>query len=140
MGLDNISVSAYDLNNNSTAPSLRLDPLTVCEGDSLKATAISNGSQTFSYFWNTGDTSEYLVLQSSGYYHATILDDNNCEVGTDSVYIDVNPSPSTVLTLTDTTIYCDGAFNGITINAEIDYRNYEWFKVEFRLEWSFRFQ
>ncbi len=129
IGLDNINLNAYDLNNTSTAPSLRLDPLTVCEGDSLKATAISNGSQTFNYVWNTGDTTDYLVLHTSGYYHAVIVDDKNCEVGTDSVYIEVNPAPNTIVSLSDTTMYCDGDFNGISLSAVQGYRNYEWSQV-----------
>ena len=129
MGLDNIFVSAYDLNNTSTAPSLRLDPLTVCEGDSLKAMAISNGSQIFNYLWNTGDTTDYLVLYNSGYYHAVIFDDLNCEVGTDSVYIEVNPAPNTIVSLSDTTMYCEGGFNGISLSAEQGYRNYEWLQM-----------
>ena len=126
IGLDNIFVSAYDLNNTSTAPSLRLDPLTVCEGDSLKATAISNGSQSFTYLWNTGDTTVYLVLHTSGYYNAIILDDKNCEVGTDSVYIEVNPAPNTIVSLSDTSMYCNGDFNGMILSAVEGYRNYEW--------------
>ena len=92
----------------------------------MKATAISNGSQTFNYLWNTGDTTDYLILQTSGYYHATIVDDKFCEVGTDSVYIEVNPAPNTIVSLSDTVMYCDGDFDGIVLSAVEGYRNYEW--------------
>mgnify|MGYP000518920579 CR=1 FL=1 len=129
MGIDNFDVDAYDLNDSMVVESTRLDPLTVCEGDTLFANAISNGSTLFDYEWNTGDTNDFVVLSSPGYYQLNIIDNKNCTVGTDSVYIEVNPAPNTALTLSDTSVYCDGEFSELTISSPLGYRNYQWFKT-----------
>ena len=38
----------------------------------------------------------------------------------------MNPAPNTIVSLSDTTMYCEGGFNGISLSAVEGYRNYEW--------------
>ena len=73
----------------------------ICEGDYITLNGIG-GEQ---YVWNTGDSSQFIVTDSSGWYVCNIT--NQCGGGKDSVYVDVLLIPSVDI-LTDTTVICDG--------------------------------
>jgi len=124
IGLDNISVT--DASANLSNVSGRISPETVCEGDSLFASTVSNGTSNFTFLWSNGETTSGIELHTSGWYSVQVTDDKSCGIGTDSVYITVNPAPNNLLTLSDTTQYCFGAFDSIAISAVPGYANYEW--------------
>lgn len=125
MALDNISINdSLALASNIAG---RATPETVCEGDSLFANAVSNGTSNFSYVWSSGDTTAGVELHSTGWYSVEVVDEKNCLVTTDSVYILVNPAPSNVLVVSDTTQYCEGLFDSLMISSPSGYEHYEWF-------------
>ena len=125
MGLDNIGISdSLALASNISG---RATPETVCEGDSLFANTISNGTTNFSYLWNTGETTSGLELHNTGWYSVTVVDDKNCAVTSDSVYILVNPAPNNLLVVSDTTQYCEGLFDSLMISSTTGYDHYQWF-------------
>jgi hypothetical protein len=76
IGLDNILVSdsLAALSNVSG----RITAETVCEGDSLYAQAVSNGTTSFGYLWSTGDTTSAISLQTTGWYAVSVMDEENC--------------------------------------------------------------
>ncbi|MDA8661737.1 T9SS type A sorting domain-containing protein [Schleiferiaceae bacterium] len=125
MGLDNILVSdsLAALSNVSG----RITAETVCEGDSLYAQAVSNGTTSFGYLWSTGDTTSAISLQTTGWYAVSVMDEENCIVQTDSVFITVNPAPNNLLVVSDTTQYCAGTFDSLIIAATAGYDQYEWY-------------
>ena len=125
MGLDNILVSdsLAALSNVSG----RITAETVCEGDSLYAQAVSNGTTSFGYLWSTGDTTSAISLQTTGWYAVSVMDEENCTVQTDSVFIIVNPAPNNLLVVSDTTQYCAGTFDSLIIAATAGYNQYEWY-------------
>ena len=125
IGLDNILVSdsLAALSNVSG----RITAETVCEGDSLYAQAVSNGTTSFGYLWSTGDTTSAISLQTTGWYAVSVMDEENCTVQTDSVFIEVNPAPNNLLVVSDTTQYCAGTFDSLIIAAAAGYDQYEWY-------------
>jgi len=124
IGLDNVSVT--DASANLSNVSGRISPETVCEGDSLLASTVSNGTSNFTFLWSNGETTSGIELHTSGWYSVQVTDDKSCGISTDSVYITVNPAPNNMLTLSDTTQYCFGVFDSIVISAVSGYANYEW--------------
>ena len=125
MGLDNISIS--DSIANLSNVSGRITPETVCEGDSLVANAVTNGTTQFSYLWNNGDTTSSIFLATTGWYSVSVTDEKNCSVSSDSVFVTVNPAPDNTLVLSDTTQYCATEFDSLTITAVNGYHDYDWF-------------
>ena len=125
MALDNIGINdSLALLSNVVG---RASPETVCEGDSLFANAVSNGTSNFSYSWSSGDTTEGVQLINSGWYSVIVTDEKNCSVTTDSVYIEVNPAPDNLLFVSDTTQYCEGLFDSLMISSVSGYEHYQWF-------------
>ena len=90
------------------------------------ASTISNGTSNFTFLWSNGETTSGIELHTSGWYSVQVTDDKSCGISTDSVYITVNPAPNNMLTLSDTTQYCFGAFDSTVISAVPGYANYEW--------------
>ncbi len=52
--------------------------LTLCTGESTKLIATEGYA---SYFWTTGDTSSFLIVDTTGLYCVTVTDDNGCTAG-----------------------------------------------------------
>ena len=125
MGLDNISIS--DSVANLSNISGRITPETVCEGDSLVANAVTNGTTQFTYAWSNGDTTSSIYLTTTGWYSVSVTDEKNCSVSSDSVFVTVNPAPDNTLVLSDTTQYCATEFDSLTITAVNGYHDYDWF-------------
>lgn len=66
-------------------------PTTFCEGNSV--TLSSSASATF-YFWNTGETTQDILVEESGEYSVQTRDDEGClSEWSDPVEVVVNPLP-----------------------------------------------
>lgn len=66
------------------------DTLTLCIGSSL-----SIGESGYSsYLWNTGDTTDFINVSSSGTFYFTALLGNNTFIVSDTFNIELEPSPS----------------------------------------------
>ncbi|MEZ4777087.1 MAG: T9SS type A sorting domain-containing protein [Bacteroidia bacterium] len=74
---------------------------TACEGQVLDAFL----PQIVSYMWSTGDTTASITANATGSYYVSVVDINGC-VGTDSVNLLVNPTPTVDLGPNDT-VACD---------------------------------
>ncbi len=109
---DSIEVSFLD------APEIELgDNFEMCEGDDQ---TISPGPGYLSYTWQDGDTVQYYPVTQTGLYWVTV--DNGCGEDTDSIYVEVYPSPEPDLG-PDTTI-CSGA--SIELGPGDQYVSYLW--------------
>ena len=74
-----------------------------------------------SYLWNTGETSQNILVRDKGKYSVFVIDTNGCD-RSDSLYIDVTESPSIDIG-NDTTI-CYRSVVNIGVNEL--FSNYQW--------------
>jgi len=85
------------------------DGSTFCEGDNLvlSATGWSN------YTWNTGDESQSIVIEESGYYQVQSLHDSGILVYSDSIFIEEVPLPEVVAEIQEISCHnlSDGAIS-----------------------------
>jgi hypothetical protein len=125
MAIDGISI--IDTANSFANTSGRISADIICEGDLLIAQTISNGSNQFNYVWNTGDTTSALKVDSTGYYFVSVFDENGCSIQTDSVWIEVNPIPNNVLTVSGDLSNCYNETVAVTVQAPMNYSKYSWF-------------
>jgi hypothetical protein len=78
---------------------------------------------TYYYSWNTGDTTQSIIVNKSGKYKLTVWTDEGCSY-TDSIYLVFWPEVKVYPT--DTMICPSSAFP-ITARADSGYTYYEWF-------------
>ncbi|MCY1636480.1 hypothetical protein, partial [Marinifilum sp. D737] len=86
-------------------PSLSIDlglDRELCQGDSVILTANFAGG---TYLWNTGETSQSIVVKTAGNYSVIVTDINGCN-GTDDVDVKVNVNP--VVDLGPDQVTCEG--------------------------------
>ena len=102
-----LSLPAVDLGNDTS----------FCNGNSIILDADNAGA---AYDWSTSDTTQTILVDSSGTYYVTVSD--ICGTVTDSIIIDVIPLP--VVYLGDDTAFCDG--NSIILDADSGYADYLW--------------
>ena len=90
----------------------------ICEFQSVILDAKNTG---FSYSWNTGLTTQTIVVDQTGMYSVEVSDSIGCS-RSDEVEVTVNPIP--VVNLGNDTIICAG--DSITLNAQNSGFNYKW--------------
>ena len=112
-GTDTISIG------NSPAVVVSLGPdTTVCSGDNFN---LSPGGNFVTYHWQNGSTDPIIPITQPGLYWVEVTDVNGC-MGTDSVQVDLDPSPNLDLG-TDTTI-CFG--QSLELEPQGLFSSYQW--------------
>lgn len=81
---------------------------------------ISPGISDVNYYWSTGDTSEYLLVDTTGTYFLNILDSNGCK-SMDSIFIIVYSIPFADAGPNDTIYYGEPVILMGTTNASYFY-------------------
>ena len=71
---------------NSIAPDINYTNNILCEGDSV---ILSVSDSYSSYNWNTGQIDNSIVVESSGVYSLSVIDNNGCYLSSDEVEISV---------------------------------------------------
>lgn len=84
-------------------------PTTFCPGGSVILTA----TQANSYSWNTGDTTQNILVSATGNYSVTINDSENCPASADT---SVTVTPVATLTLVPDSTTCDNEDGSIITN------------------------
>ncbi|MEZ5043672.1 MAG: fibronectin type III domain-containing protein [Saprospiraceae bacterium] len=109
-------------NPNETQPTISIAPTqstTFCEGEMITLTSSESTGNT----WNTGETTQSIIVNSSGTYFVTFDDGNGCGLSTsDSVIVTVNPLPS--ISLPSATAICPG--ETATLTAGSGFTSYAW--------------
>jgi len=101
---------------------LKMDGDTViCEGDSLKLWAETNGDRIT---WSNGSTSDTLIVNESGTYQVRSENEYGCWIE-DEVTIRVSPLPEPELTLKGRQTFCAG--DSTIIEATPGYSSYKWY-------------
>ncbi len=82
--------------NNSLSAYISPNQPTICfggTGGTLTANP-SGGTPPYNYLWNTGDTTQSIFVTASGTFYVQITDQTNCPPVTDTIVVNVVPSPN----------------------------------------------
>jgi PKD repeat protein len=79
-------------------------PTTFCYGDSVSVSV----DLWESYLWSTGDTTQTIVVDESGLYVVTVINEFGCEADAAGVVVTVNPLPVPVIQATGDSAICEG--------------------------------
>ncbi|MDX9812234.1 MAG: PKD-like domain-containing protein, partial [Bacteroidales bacterium] len=79
-------------------------PVIFCEGGNVVLTS----SPAASYLWNTGATTQSVIVNTTGSYSVTITDTNGCSSTSAVTEITVNPLPTALITPDGPTTFCVG--------------------------------
>jgi hypothetical protein len=106
----------------NTAPAATITtsgPTALCPGDSVTlTTGAANG-----YLWNTGATSQTIMVTLPGNYQVMITGANGCSDTSATVIVTTNTLPDTMLTISGPTEFCLG--DSVTLTASAGY-SYLW--------------
>ena len=97
--------------------------LTICEGESVMLYAPVG---PYSYLWNTGAVSSFLLVSTAGDYSVKVTDAQGCMMETDPVTVVVIPAP--VVELTGPLFICDEGCVTLKATAGAGY-TYQWLDV-----------
>jgi PKD repeat protein len=92
-------------------------PITFCTGGSVTLTSTAGSS----YLWSDGETTQSIVVTTSGTYTVSLTDGNGCVGTSSSVTVTVNPPPTPVITPSGATTFCAGGSVTLTSNAGNSY-------------------
>jgi len=90
---------------------------TFCQGGNVTLTA----STANSYLWNTGATTQNIVVTTSGNYSVTVTNANGCSATSSPTIVTVNPLPTASITPSGATTFCVGNSVTLTANAASSY-------------------
>jgi gliding motility-associated-like protein len=93
--------------------------LTLCAGGSVKLTA----SAGVTYLWSNSATGQDITVSTSGIYTVTVTDENGCSASIGET-VTVNPLPSTTITPSGATTFCQGG--SVTLSAPAGATSYLW--------------
>jgi len=122
----NCTATATDSIIVNNAPSVYINPrgpINICKGDSViltTATFITSISDTFTYAWNTGETTPSITVFNSGSYVVTLTDADGCS-SSSSVSVTVHQL-SNIIIIDSTTTLCENDSLHLTVNAGLIYQ------------------
>lgn len=79
-------------------------PTEFCAGDSVVLTS----SAASSYLWSTNETTQSIIVFTSGVYDVEVIDSNGCQGVSDRIAVVVNDNPVPTITPDGPTEFCDG--------------------------------
>lgn len=104
--------------NNLPEPTVTAGgPTTFCQGNSVTLTS----SAASSYQWSNGETTQSIVVTTTGSWTVTVTDANGCEGTSDPVETTALPLPTPTITPDGPTIFCDGDSVVLTSSPAEDY-------------------
>lgn len=111
--------------NQRPSVQITLSQSFVCDGDSIIATA--SGQSLVSYRWNTGDTTQRIVLRAVGSYNlqVTVTNAAGCTATSGTVQCTVAARPSVPsISVTGSNPFCEG--DSVILEAPSGYSAYQW--------------
>ena len=100
--------------SNPTATISSLDALTFCADTSATLTA----NLGTAYLWNTGDTTSFINVDTTGIYTVAVTNTGNCVANSAGTSITVNPLPTPFITPLSATTFCEG--DSVLLASSID--------------------
>ena len=92
-------------------------PTTFCQGGSVLLTATSG----LTYNWSNGATTQSITVTQSGSYGVTVSYVGGCTSSATPVVVTVNPVPTTNITPSGSTTFCQGGSVNLTASTGISY-------------------
>ena len=92
-------------------------PTTFCDGGSVTLTTGSYAT----YLWNTGETTQSIVVSTSGDYSVTVTNGNGCEGASGDLTVTVNDLPEPTVTASGDLEFCDGGSVTLTSSPASSY-------------------
>lgn len=115
---ENGCVASDEITVSYSSSSIDLGPdVSICEGGTLTLTA---GSEFTDYQWSTGQTSNQIIINTTGTYSVTATDLNACAV-TDEILVSIN-TPN--LDLGPDVSICTNS--SIVLDASTNFETYDW--------------
>ncbi|WP_420388274.1 PKD domain-containing protein [Roseivirga sp.] len=96
------------------------------DGDGTIDLTVSGGTGAYTYFWNSGATSQDLSNLGPGTYSVTVTDDNGCTATTS---VTINEPDALSLSIASTNVLCNGEANGtidLTVTGGTGPFTYSW--------------
>jgi hypothetical protein len=104
--------------NSASTPSITPSgPTTFCSGGSVTLTS----SAASSYLWSTGETTQSIVVNSSGRDSVQITDVNGCQAFSAATVVTVNSAATPTITPGGPTTFCSGGSVTLTSSAASSY-------------------
>jgi hypothetical protein len=110
------AVQSITVNNAPTATITPSGPTDFCPGGSVTLTATGGAT----YLWSDATTNAALTVGSSGVYSVTVTSPNGC-TATTSQTVNVNANPTTTITPSGATTFCQGGSVTLTAGAGTGY-------------------
>lgn len=120
-----------EVSNAAGCPSVISSPTTVSVNQLPVASISANGSTVFcqggsvnltasggvSYAWSNQSTSATLNATTSGAYFVVATDQNGCQASSNTINVNVNPLPATLITASGPTSFCQGGNVSLTASG-----------------------
>jgi len=92
-------------------------PLTFCEGSSVTLSS----SPAFTYLWSNGQTTQSILVETSGNYFVTVTDIHGCSATSAITTVTVLPVPDAIITPNGPLTFCDGESVTLTSSPGLQY-------------------
>ncbi len=104
-------VTAITVNSLPTSTIFASGPTTFCQGGNVTLSA----SPGTAYLWSNGATSQNVTINQSGNYVVTVTNANNCTSASAATLVTVNTPPTSTITPSGMTTFCQGG--SVTLTA-----------------------
>jgi len=117
-GCTGVASQSVTVNQNAIDSITANGPTSFCHGDSVTL----NAGSFSSYHWNTGSSSEFILVNTSGTYSVTVSNNAGC-TGTASIVINASQPVNPTITANGPTAFCQGG--SVTLDAG-SWASYHW--------------
>lgn len=100
--------------SNPIATVSTTNPLVFCADTSAVLTA----NLGTAYLWNTGDTTSFISVDTTGIYSVAVTNTDNCVANSAGTSITVNPLPNPIISPLSATTFCEG--DSVVLSSSID--------------------
>ncbi|TVQ86139.1 MAG: PKD domain-containing protein [Bacteroidetes bacterium] len=97
----------------------------ICAGDTIELYSTVENPELYSFLWNTGDTSQNLMVFDAGNYWVEIIDNEGCSILSDTVVVSVDNFSDNVSLGNDLEI-CSGNTLSLQWPPNNDSYSYQW--------------
>ncbi len=113
-GTSNASSTLTIATSAPTATISSSNPLIFCADTSATLTA----NEGTAYLWNTGDTTSFITVDTTGIYSVIVTNADNCNATSAGTAITVNPLPNPIITPLSATTFCEG--DSVLLSSSLD--------------------
>jgi len=111
------AATAVTVTPNPTANITAYGSTTFCAGGNVTLAATSAAS----YLWSTGETTQSIVVGTSGNYTVTVTNSSGCSTTSAATAVTVNPKPAATITPSGATSFCAGGSVTLTASSGASY-------------------